>query len=328
MPSYDRGDIETTRRHGGALMDRIWLDVPYSEKDEAKEAGARWSPDEKRWFAPRQGMVALARWEALPDVPDLLPGEDRSLGSGLFVDLVPSSCWFTNVRSCVSEKDWGRLRRMITRRAGMQCETCGAGEDRQRRRWLEAHERWVFDPASRTQRLARLICLCTDCHHATHYGRAEVFGTADAAFVHLRAVTGMSAAEADAHIAEAFRIWQERSRSRWTLDLSMLTEAGVTVRQPPKAAERPAAAKAALTAQHDGIRARAAERARTLGIQQRAAAKTVALPPPPAASAPAPSTAVSAPATAPNGEAIGVEAQHLAGTTGVVGSRPQTEVKP
>lgn len=280
-------------------MNRIWLDVPFSEKDEAKEAGARWSPDEKRWFAPRPNMTALARWEALPDIPDLLPGEDRTLGSGLFVDLVPSSCWFTNVRSCVTEKDWERLRRMITRRAGMRCEVCGAGEDRQTRRWLEAHERWTFDVATRTQRLARLICLCTDCHHATHYGRAQVFGTADAAFVHLRAVTGMSEAETNAHIAQAFEVWEQRSRWTWTLDLSMLTDVGVTVRRPPKATERPAAAKAALAAQNDGIRARAAERAKALGIQQRAAALTTA--PGPRATAPEPvraTTETDAPAAA------------------------------
>ncbi|WP_229322637.1 DUF5710 domain-containing protein [Streptomyces sp. UNOC14_S4] len=26
------------------MVDRIWLDVPYSQKDEAKAAGARWDP--------------------------------------------------------------------------------------------------------------------------------------------------------------------------------------------------------------------------------------------------------------------------------------------
>jgi len=267
----------------GAPMGRIWLDVPYSEKDEAKNAGARWSSDEKRWFAPRPGMDALTRWEALPDVTDLLPGEDRTLGSGLFVDLVPSSCWFTNVRSCVSEKDWERLRRMVTRRAGMRCEACGADEDRVTRRWLEAHERWVFDTATHTQRLARLICLCTDCHHTTHYGRAVVFGTSDAAFLHLRAVTGMSKADADTHVAEAFHVWEERSRRTWTLDLSMLTDAGVTVRRPPKATERPSAAKAALAVQHDDIRAHGVERAKALGIQLRAAANGTAPAPVPTA---------------------------------------------
>ena len=83
---------------------RIWLDVPYQEKDQAKALGARWDPAAKRWYAPRAGIGGLRRWEALPDVPTPLPGEDRSFGSGLFVDLVPSSCWFTNVRSCVGQQ--------------------------------------------------------------------------------------------------------------------------------------------------------------------------------------------------------------------------------
>lgn len=26
------------------MADRIWLDVPYAEKDQAKAAGARWDP--------------------------------------------------------------------------------------------------------------------------------------------------------------------------------------------------------------------------------------------------------------------------------------------
>ena len=60
--------------------------------------------------------------QALPDVPNLLPGEDRNFGPGLFVDLVPSSCWFSNVRSCVDQRDWERLRRMITNRADQRCE--------------------------------------------------------------------------------------------------------------------------------------------------------------------------------------------------------------
>jgi len=93
---------------------RAWLDVPYAEKDQAKTLGARWDPQARRWYDPRPPTAGLDRWAHLPDVPDLLPGEDRSFGSGLFVDMVPSSCWFTNVRTCVSPKDWERLRRMIT----------------------------------------------------------------------------------------------------------------------------------------------------------------------------------------------------------------------
>lgn len=234
---------------------RIWLDVPFAEKDQAKAAGARWDRAEKRWYAPRPGMTALERWAAAPDVPDLLPGEDRSCGDGLFVDLVPSSCWFTNVRSCVTARDWERLRRMITRRAGRRCEVCGAAEDRAARRWLEAHERWTYQEDTRTQTLRRLICLCSDCHTVTHYGYAQVRGVEAQAFAHLRAVTGMTAAEARAHIAAAFALWQQRSAAVWHLDLGILTHAGITVTPPPEAADRPRAAALGLSAAAGGVTA-------------------------------------------------------------------------
>ncbi|GGL48385.1 DUF5710 domain-containing protein [Planomonospora parontospora] len=219
-------------------VNRLWLDVPYGQKDEAKALGARWDPAAKRWYAPRPGMDGLHRWAPLPDVPDLLPGEDRTFGSGLFVDLVPSSCWFTNVRSCVDERDWERLRRMITRRAGHRCEACGRGEDRATGRWLEAHERWAYDPATRTQTLKRLLCLCTDCHMATHMGLADIQGKGAQARAHLQAVTGMSSIRARAHIDAAFTQWRTRSAATWRLDLSILTDAGVTLAPPPEAAAR------------------------------------------------------------------------------------------
>ena len=180
----DQHTVGARRRLGGRLIKaatRIWLDVPYAQKDQAKALGARWDPEVKRWYAPRPNMTSLQPWTALPDVPDLLPGEDRSFGSGLFVDLVPSSCWFTNVRSCVDQKDWDRLRRMITRRAGHRCEVCGASEDRQTSRWLEAHERWAYDEATHVQSLRRLVCLCTNCHTATHFGLAQIKGNEAAA---------------------------------------------------------------------------------------------------------------------------------------------------
>jgi hypothetical protein len=174
----------------------------------------------------------------VPPLPELLPGEDRSFGSGLFVDLVPSSCWFTNVRSGIAMKDWERLRRMITGRAGRHCEICGFGENRARQRWLEVHERWDYHDTTGTQKLRRLICLCSDCHRTTHYGLATLRGRAEEAHTHLRRVTGMTAAQADAHIDAAFQLWTARSQRDWSLDLSILISAGITLAPPPPAANR------------------------------------------------------------------------------------------
>jgi hypothetical protein len=218
--------------------ERIWLDVPYSEKDEAKSHGARWDPATKRWYAPRPDMADLERWTAQPDVPDLLPGEDRRFGSGLFVDLVPTSCWFTIVRSCVAPRDWERLRRMVTRRAAHTCEICRRREDRDKQRWIEVHERWAYDPARRVQTLRRLICLCTDCHRVTHFGLANIKGLTEAAFTHLKAMTGWSTQQAREHVDAAFAEWQQRSQTVWTLNLDILTGAGITVTRPPDAHTR------------------------------------------------------------------------------------------
>ncbi|MCZ7458227.1 DUF5710 domain-containing protein [Streptomyces sp. WMMC940] len=219
-------------------MERVWLDVPFAEKDEAKAHGARWDTRAKRWYSPRPGVPGLRRWAALPEVPDLLPGEDRSFGSGLFVDLVPRSCWFTHVRSCVSPRDWERLRRMISCRADQRCEVCGRSEHREAGRWLEAHERWEYDTAAGVQRLRRLVCLCTDCHATTHFGLAEVRGRREEALAHLRAVTRMSRRQAEAHVRDAFAVWRARSALTWTLDLDILTGAGVEVVRPQPAEER------------------------------------------------------------------------------------------
>jgi hypothetical protein len=225
---------------------RAYLDVPYSDKDAAKAAGARWDPDARRWYDPRPTTPALQPWTARPEVPELLPGEDRTFGEGLFVDLVPHSCWSNNVRSCVTEQDWERLRRPVFRRAGHRCEACGANEDRATRRWLEAHERWHYDEQTGVQSLRRLIALCSPCHLVTHFGYANVTGRTDEAFAHLCAVTAMTHIQAWAHIRAAEDLWIERSARVWELDLSILTGAGITLARPERAADRPAAAERAL----------------------------------------------------------------------------------
>lgn len=48
------------------ILQRIWLDVAYREKDQAKAAGARWDPQARRWYAPRPGIRELERWLPTP----------------------------------------------------------------------------------------------------------------------------------------------------------------------------------------------------------------------------------------------------------------------
>lgn len=103
---------------------------------------------------------------------------------------------------------------------------------------VEAHERWAYDESSKVQALRRLICLCTDCHTATHFGLARITGKSSEAFKHLRTVTEWSATQADQHIDAAFTLWKTRSTITWELDLSILSKAGIALTKPPPATER------------------------------------------------------------------------------------------
>ncbi len=44
---------------------RIYLNVPFAEKDAAKALGARWDADNKKWYVPSNKDVTLfAQWHA------------------------------------------------------------------------------------------------------------------------------------------------------------------------------------------------------------------------------------------------------------------------
>ena len=62
-PELARYDRQQRLRDGRAAESRIWLDVPFAEKDEAAQAGARWDYEAKRWYAPEAGMKTFARWD-------------------------------------------------------------------------------------------------------------------------------------------------------------------------------------------------------------------------------------------------------------------------
>jgi Domain of unknown function (DUF5710) len=213
-----------------ARTGRGWLDVPYDDKNHARALGVRWDGAARRWYAPRPGMPALARWAQLPET---LPGEDRGFGAGLFVDLIPGTSWFSNVRSAVSPRDWERLRRMVYRRAGNRCEACGSHPDQPAALFMEAHERFAYDTRTGVQKLRRLICLCTACHATTHFGFTSLGGEAEAqaALGHLQFVTGMNRVQAERHVHDAFALWEHRSAIPWRVDLSMITALGVTTRR-------------------------------------------------------------------------------------------------
>ncbi|POZ51179.1 DUF5710 domain-containing protein [Methylovulum psychrotolerans] len=216
-----------TNINNKTVSTKVYLNVPYSRKDEAKNMGAKWDPDFKSWYMLENNRNFDKLTLLFPDI--ILIGEDRTFGGNqLFVDLIPKSCWFTNVRYCIAEDDWNRLRKIIYQRANNVCECCGELNGK----WLEAHERWSYDDKNKIQKLERLIALCKDCHTSTHLGYAQIKGLGEYAVQHLQKVTGFNNKQLQEHIDRAFETWRERSVNEYTLDLRLITNSGIKLNFP------------------------------------------------------------------------------------------------
>ncbi|MHB9860285.1 hypothetical protein [Streptomyces sp. YIM S03343] len=133
--------------------------------------------------------------------------------------------------------------------------------------------------------MKRLICLCTDCHTVTHYGYAQVRGLESEAFAHLVKVTGMDGVAARGHIDAAFALWRRRSAVTWNPDLSMLTDAGITLRRPPSAEKRPGIAATTLAVERGAPRP---VRTDVMEIVERIAVERGIAPPRPTPASPQP----------------------------------------
>jgi hypothetical protein len=144
----------------------------------------------------------------------------------LTIELVPKTCWFSNVRTHVSKADWEKCKRLVRQRSGDKCEICGGRGPK----WpVEAHEQWSYDEDRQIQMLVGLVALCPDCHRVKHIGRAFAMNEADLALVHLAKVNRWSLRTAESYAKTAFDIWELRSQYQWSLDISVLALLGIDV---------------------------------------------------------------------------------------------------
>lgn len=144
----------------------------------------------------------------------------------LTIELVPSTCWFSNVRDHVDQETWDRLRRQTYRDVSRKCAVCGGVGPK----WpVECHELWEYDEETCVQKLMGLTGLCPACHEVKHMGLANTRGRGQDARRHLAYVNGWTASETEEYVAEAFRVWQEWSQHGWVLDLAWLEGVGIRV---------------------------------------------------------------------------------------------------
>lgn len=123
------------------IMEKIYLNVPYFQKDDVKSRGAKWDAERKKWYVLSSANLAPFQ----PWLPSSAVEERH-----LTIELVPNTCWYSNVRSNVAKKDWDTLRYHTYKQASHRCEICG-GVGQQHP--VECHEIWDYDDQQHIQTL-------------------------------------------------------------------------------------------------------------------------------------------------------------------------------
>ena len=141
----------------------------------------------------------------------------------LTVELIPTTCHFSNVRTTVTAAEWDKIRFISYAAADNKCEICGDnGLNQGYKHRVECHEVWEYDDENYIQKLVKLISLCVRCHQVKHIGRAIAIGKLTVCKQQLAKVNKWTPKEIDDHIVSSFELHKERSKHQWTLDISLL----------------------------------------------------------------------------------------------------------
>lgn len=133
-------------------------------------------------------------------------------------ELVPDGCWYSNLRSILSKEQWNFLKADAKSRADGKCMICGKKTER-----LDAHERWSYDTATRTQKLEGIVAVCKDCHSVIHIGFTQLKGDAERAEKHYMKVNNATYAEYRTALGKANELHRKLNEiPEWKLDLTWL----------------------------------------------------------------------------------------------------------
>lgn len=137
----------------------------------------------------------------------------------LTIELVPSTSWYNNMRSLMSKAKWDILRKKVYADYNYRCGICSMNNIT-----LHCHEIWEYDDLNHLQKLNGFITLCKLCHWVKHIGLAGIRASEgqldfEEIIQHFIKVNNCNRKTFESYRNEAFRIWEERSKHQWQIQL-------------------------------------------------------------------------------------------------------------
>jgi hypothetical protein len=135
--------------------------------------------------------------------------------SALAPALVPRPLWRGSAYKLLPSREWKAIRLDVLSRAADVCQVCGDTPGK----GLTCHERWVYDDGEHVATLVGFECVCRRCSLVHHIGLASTGAIGTTAFAdalaRLASINGITAEEAQVVLAEALKLWNERSAVGW-----------------------------------------------------------------------------------------------------------------
>lgn len=139
----------------------------------------------------------------------------------LTIELVPRTCWWSNVRSNLTNTQWDKLRHKVYLKADNKCEICGGIGTKHP---VECHEIWEYDEENKIQILKNFISICPLCHQVKHiaqtYSNGKEYG--DRAFKRFQDINELSDEDTKLFYDYFRQQWMKRSIEKWKLDITLL----------------------------------------------------------------------------------------------------------
>lgn len=141
----------------------------------------------------------------------------------LKLHLIPSSAFYCNLKNKLGMGEWKKISTLVREKKESKCQFCGWVEDKKRKQYTHTHEEWEFIDGE--QRLVDFECVCAECHKVHHWGRSSICGlNFEYLIKHACKVNRCTRSEFERHVEESFLEWEERSKTKWTMNINKLDE--------------------------------------------------------------------------------------------------------
>lgn len=145
----------------------------------------------------------------------------------LHIELIPKTCWGSNLRTKLKKSDWDKIRKNIYSNEKMCCHICG-----EQCKSLDAHEVWEFDEKNHIQKLLEIIGVCKPCHNSIHYGRAQQIAYEKQAQEQFLKFNDCEMIDLQEEFLRVQSDYIRRSKiDNWKLDLSFIEKEGYVVKE-------------------------------------------------------------------------------------------------